>query len=264
MKKNKNLIIGVSLTVLIVIVAVIVFLIKSKELNTKDSLVEELYTYLGSNDLSICDGLRNYSDKEVNYDTISNDMRICLAYSLLDREDATVMKIDKSKKNNTCSIGNDVVFATDNYEDKVCTITKIDANTLNEKYKAVYGKEIDNYEKFQYDNSTICYYDSGFYYCGLSENYTYSVGAEPHTYRSINKAVKDNDEIVIYDYFLETVNDECFGTYNSNNKDEKCSEKLAKTKDVDFKFVKKYGSKYKHTFKKDNDSYYWVKSELVK
>ena len=97
-----------------------------------------------------------------------------------------------------------------------------------------------------------------------SESFTYTIGAEPQTYRTIKNASKKNDEIIIFDYFMKIVNNECFTTYDGNNKNNNCSNVFNEDIKVDYDFLKKYGTLYKHTFKESNGSYYWVKSEPVK
>ena len=116
---------------------------------------------------------------------------------------------------------------------------------------------------FQLDGANICYYDNDNYYCGLSEQFTYTFGAEPHTYRAIKKAYKKGNKIIIYDYFLKTINDECYKYFTSDDKNDKCSKKLKEVKEVDYSFLKKYGSLYKHIFQKNGDTYKWVSSEVV-
>lgn len=262
MKKRKNLMF-IGVIIILTLVIVLYFMFKGSSLSGESDTVKQLYTYLGSNDLQVCAGLVNYGDKEITVDDISNDMKICMAYSLVDSNDVVEVKIDKSKKNNTCSVKDGVVFATDNYEDDICTVTKVDEILINNKYKEMYGKDIENSEKFQYDNSTICYYveDEG-YYCGLSETYTATIGAEPHTYRTIKKVVEGKDELVIYDYFLRVINDECYENYTTDTKNDKCTKKY--NGNVKYNFLKKYGTEYKHTFKKAGESYYWVSSVPVK
>lgn len=264
MKDKKNLLIGALVVIIILLVILIFLVIKRKSLDIESELIKELYTYVGNNDLQICEGLALYDESEANYDTIKSATKICNAYSLISEDDLTVVKIDKSKKNNTCSIGENITFATDNYEDGICTISKIESEKVNEKYQSIYGKDIENYENFQLDNTTVCNYEDGFYYCGLAENYTYSIGAEPHTFRSIAKASEDDGKVIIYDYFLKVVNDECYKSYNQDNKNNECSKNYSSNNDVDFKFLKKYGTKYKHIFQKDGDKYHWVSSEPVK
>ena len=262
--KINNLILFIVL-ILVILAIVLYFILKGKKLDTNSTQINELYSYLGSNDLEVCNGLNIYSENEINYDKIDNNIRICNAYSLLDIDETSIVKIDKTKKNNTCSINENIKFATDNYEDDICTITKIESEKINEQYKKMYGKEIENYEQFQLNPTTICYYDEeGYYYCGLSESFTYTIGAEPQTYRTIKKANKKDDEIIIFDYFMKVINNECFTTYDGDNKNNNCSNIFNEDTNVDYDFLKKYGTLYKHTFKESNGSYYWVKSEPVK
>lgn len=263
MKLNKKLVYIISAIVLIAVV-VIVIVLNSQKLDADSKEVQELYSFLGSNDLQVCEGLLNYSDREINYDTLSTEAKICLAYSLVDENNINTLKIDKTKKNNTCSINDKIKFATDNYEDKICTVSKIDKETLNNQYKKMYGKDIEDYKEFSFDASTTCIYDDGNYYCGLKENYTYTIGAEPTTYRSIKKVDNKKDEIIIYDYFLKIVNNECYSSYVNEKKDDKCTDKYEVNKDMKYSFLKKYGTLYKHTFKKQDNNYYWVSSEPQK
>ena len=221
--------------VLLLIAIVVIIFKKGKPLNTNGKVVKDLYSYVGNNNLEKCGGLVFYSQEE--------------------------LKVDKSKKGNTCSLKDSLVFATDNYEDKICTLSKTNKDLVNENYKKMFGKSIESYDKFQLDEVTVCYYDEDNYYCGLSEEYTITYGAEPHTYRTIKSAYKKGDEIVIYDYFLRTINDECFTNYMKDDKDDTCSKALENKKEVDYKFLKKYGTRYVHTFKKSGDSYYWVSSK---
>ena len=260
MKNKKNVIISI---IAIILLIIIIIFIKQRNLNTESNLVQEIYSYLGNNDLQVCNGLVNYDSKSVSYKDLSIENKICIAYSLLNEDELTTMKIDKTKKNNICSVSDDFKFATDNYEDDICTITKVDAEKVNKQYEKMYGEKIADYAKFQYDDTTICYYYDGNYYCGLAETYTYTVGAEPHTYRSIEKAIKNKDEIIIYDYFLKIVNNECYENYIDDTKNEKCSKAYEKDNKIDYKYLKKYGTLYKHTFKKDDKNYYWTKSEPI-
>ena len=270
MSKNKkkikiNMVILVVILFVAIVGLILYFTLNGKKLDTNSTQINELYSYLGSNDLEVCNGLSIYSEKEINYDNIDNNIRICNAYSLLDIDETSIVKIDKTKKNNTCSINENIKFATDNYEDDICTITKVESEKINEQYKKMYGKEIENYEQFQLNPTTICYYDEeGYYYCGLSESFTYTIGAEPQTYRTIKKANKKDDEIIIFDYFMKVINNECFTTYDGDNKNNNCSNIFNEDTNVDYDFLKKYGTLYKHTFKESNGSYYWIKSEPVK
>ena len=247
--------------IILVIIVVIIFMFKSKSLNPESDDITKIYNYLGTNDLDICNGLYAYDENEVNYDTLDNKWRICNAYNNLNVGEETVIKIDKTKKDNNCRVGENITFATDNYNSDVCTISKVSSEEVNSEYKKIYGRDIENYETFDYNDTTICYYEDDYYYCGLKESYTTTIGAEPSTYRSIQKAVQNDDEIIIYDYFLKVVNNECLTSFTGNTKNDECSTDYNEDTKINYSYLKKYGTRYKHTFKKSGDDYYWVKSE---
>lgn len=263
MKRDKKDYLIIALIIIIILLGIILVIVKSKRIDAKDPLATKLYSYLGSNDLEVCEGLISYSDALVKYDNIKPTTRICMAYSVLDKKETTTMKLDKEKKQNVCKMGENITFATDNYENDICTVTKIEASKINSIYQEIYGKEIESYDKFNLNSATICYYNENNYYCGLSENFTYTIGAEPHTYRSIKKIEEKKDNIVIYDYFLKVVDNTCYQNYNGTTKNDKCSKKYKENK-VNYQFLKKYGTEYKHTYKKNGENYYWVNSEPVK
>ena len=98
--KINNLILFIVL-ILVILAIVLYFILKGKKLDTNSTQISELYSYLGSNDLEVCNGLSIYSENEINYDKIDNNIRICNAYSLLDIDETSIVKIDKTKKNNT-------------------------------------------------------------------------------------------------------------------------------------------------------------------
>ena len=64
-------------------------------------------------------------------------------------------KIDKTKKANTCKIDNDTVFATDNADETICTLNKLDINEIKNAYKAIYGSNLEDYKDFQFNYNTI-------------------------------------------------------------------------------------------------------------
>ena len=48
-------------------------------------------------------------------------------------------------------------------------------------------------------------------------------------------------------------------------KNSSCTSEFKSNSKINYNFLKKYGTLYKHTFKKaDKDSYFWVESEPVK
>lgn len=261
MKKKDKLIVSLSVIIVILVVIILVLLIKKGlPINSKNSIVTNAYQYVSNKDLEKCNGLVMYSKDKVTKDTLDNTTKICLSYALLDVKGEEV-KLDKNKKSNTCTLKDDSVFAIDNYEGDICTVSKISKDEVHKQYKKLFGEKLKTDESFKLDNVSICYFSDDSYYCGLSEKYTYILGAEPHTYRTIKNSYKKNDKLIIYDYFVRVINDECYESFMTNDKNDKCTKQYDSKKDIDYNFMKKYGTVYKHTFQKDGDSYYWVSSE---
>lgn len=260
--KKKDLItIGIIIIVLLIILLAI-FLFKGQKLDTNSTLINNLYNYLGSNDLEVCNGLQVYSDKEVNYDSLDNKTRLCTAYRLLDDENISVKEYEETE-DETCNINENITYATDNYDSDKCSVEQINKDDLNNKYKEIFGKDISDESEFSVNYNTICYSDEDNYYCGLAESYTKTFGAEPHTYRTIKDAYKKGDEVIIYDYFLKIVNGECYNSYVNGTTNNNCTNELPEEEEdynIDYDFLKKYGTLYKHTFKQSGDTYYWVSS----
>lgn len=264
-KSKKQTILVIIIIIIIIVVGIVLFIKKGIPLNSNSSLVTESYSYLGNNDLQKCGGLVTYSKDKVTNKTLSEETKICLAYNKVNKDNLEEVKLDKTKKENKCKLDEELIFATDNYEDKICTLSKLNKDEVNQMYKSMFGNDINEYKTFKYDGATVCYFKDDSYYCGLSETFTYSVGAEPHTYRSIKDSYKKGDELIIYDYFLKIINDECFTSYVDSIKNDKCTTNYKDIKDdeMNYKFLKKNGTLYKHTFKKDGKNYYWVSSQPV-
>ena len=60
---------------------------------------------------------------------------------------------------------------------------------------------------------------------------------------------------------LKVVNNECLTSFTGNTKNDECSTDYNEDTKINYSYLKKYGTRYKHTFKKSGDDYYWVKSE---
>ena len=136
---------------------------------------------------------------------------------------------------------------------------------LSAAYKEVYGEDIVEYKDFDIDSDKKCILEGDTYYCGTTETYTYSITPESTIYRLMKKAVKElNGDIIIYDYFLKEAAGKCYSKNNYQNENENCSNALSKNITIDKSFLKKYGTTYKHTYKKlaDSDNYYWEKTEV--
>lgn len=268
MKKNKkkSIIVTGIIIIVLIIIALALFLINGQRLNTNSTTVNKLYNYLGSNDLDRCSGLNVYGEELITYDDIDNATRLCNAYILLEEEclEEVIIEEDKDKEN-VCKF-DDFTYATDKYEEDECTLTKITKEDLNNTYHKLYGKDISETDEFLIDYSTVCNFKDDAYYCGLLETFTKTFGLEPYTFRAIKEAYKKGDKIIIYDYFIKIANYECYNSYTGKTANNNCTNELPEDENydfIDYDFIKKYGTEYKHVFKKQNDNYYWVSSEPI-
>ena len=256
-----------NLIIVVVVILLVVFgyyALKGKTLKSDSDQVKSLYSYLGSNDLSVCNGLFIYDDKEISNKDLTEENKRCISYSLINENDISKLKVEAESKKDYCNINDDISFAVDDKDNNMCNITRFDVKTIKDNYKKIYGKELEELNDFNPDSRTICKSDGEYYYCGFLEEFTVIVGSEPKVYRSIDVVKDKNDSIEIYDYFIKMINDDCYYNYVTTTKNEKCSAKYNKD-DVSFSFLRKYGTKYKHTFVKGEDNnYHWSKSEPIK
>lgn len=261
--KKKDIITGGIIIIVLIIIFLAIFLFKGQKLDANGTLVNNLYQYLGSDDLEMCNGLQVYADASVTYDDLDNSTKMCMAYKTLNNSQTNTESYDKVDDENICNISENITFATDNYEEDVCTVSSIASTDLNASYQKLYGQDLPAESEFMINYNTICYNEDDTYYCGLPETYTKTFGAEPYTYRVIKDAYKKGDEIIIYDYFLKIVNGECYSSYVGKTTNNNCTNELPDSPEdynIDYDFLKKYGTLYKHTYKQSGDSYYWVSS----
>lgn len=254
----KGLVILLAITTVILI---IVFITGRKPKND-DPLINELYNYFSTDDLTNCEGLFNYASAKVDYNTINKETRLCIAYQKANIKNAEIETLSASKNSDTCKKGN-MVFKVQESTEK-CEITKIDKSIIDNSYLKIFGKEIEENEKFEIDGTHTCYLNEDYYYCGLSETYTFILGGSKVS-RAIKNYKEKGSEITIYDYFIKLNEPICYANYTSDIINQKCTNKYKPNKKINFSFLKKYGSKYKHTYQKAEDgTYYWVSSEPVK
>ncbi len=262
--KEKNLFpfIAVICVFLVVIISLIA---KDKKLSLDSAEVKKLYSYLGEVDTYHCGGLKTYNGSDVSLNNLNKDDILCMAYFNLDENKKSGGETSVTNKNDSdvavCNINDDVTIAAKENTDK-CSYFTVSKEELNNSYKKMYGEEIKDYVNFYTSNNEKCFLSDDTYYCGLAETYNYSIGSDATIYRLLNKAIKKNNgEIIIYDYFLKVMNDTCYNTATNATENAECTEALKD--DIDKAFVEKYGTQYKHTFKKDRKgNYYWFKSEM--
>ena len=262
--EDKVLTILIILLIGLTLFLIISNIVRGRNLNTESKLVTELHDYFSTDDLNNCNGLFTYSDKTMNYDSISSDNRLCLAYhksNLKDVKTETLKRVDK--KSEVCKNDYDMTFRITEDTDE-CQVSIIDKDVIDSTYKKIFGKDIENNQEFRADDTHICYLKDDKYYCGLSEQFTYTYGREATIYRVLNEAIKKGSEIYLYDYFVKTIDNNCYQNYTTQAINEECTNNYEEDK-MNFEFMEKYATQYKHTFKKAKDgTYYWVSTELVK
>jgi len=258
--QDKLLIVLIAILVLLSLIILIIKVASRNNLDTESELVTELHNYFNSDDLGNCEGLFTYAEDKIEYKDVDSETRLCLAYQKADIKDVETGTIEAKKKKTTCTL-DDMTFRVTE-DTKECSYTKIKRSIIDESYKKLYGKDIEDNESFKIDNLNICYLKDDYYYCGLSETFTYTLGNESIIYRVMEKAVEKGSEIVIYDYFAKINNNTCFKSYTTTTENSNCTEEYKNQKEINYKFMKKYGTKYKHVFKQAKDeTYYWVSSE---
>lgn len=260
--QDRILLVLIIILVILSIVIVVLKIATKNNLETDSEIVTELHNYFNSEDLGNCEGLLTYAEDKITYDKIEAETRLCLAYQKAEIKDTETGTMKATKKKETCT-ENGMTFRIDE-DSKECSYTKVKKEIIDNSYKKLYGKKIENNEEFRVDNTHICYLKDDYYYCGLSETFTYTLGNESLIYRVIDKATEKKNTITIYDYFIKLNGDNCFKNYTTNTENTECTNQYKNQKDINYKFMKNYGTKYKHTFKKANDgTYYWVSSEPI-
>lgn len=266
---DKKMIVVMSVVIFITIAILCIIKLYNKDnINVDSPLITELHSYFNSEGLKQCDGLFNYSDDLVDYDKVSSDIRLCTAYHKIDDSKIETKTMEKEKKSDLCK-KDGMVFRSDESKDK-CTYQVIKKELIDDEYKKIFGKEIENNKEFKADDTHICYLKDDYYYCGLSEVFTYTLGNESTIIRNISNAKEEGSEIIIYDYFIKLSGDTCYKNYTTQVINKSCSsaykDKYGNDNNkIDYKFLQKYGTKYKHIYKRatkdKNSTYYWVSSK---
>lgn len=259
---DKLLIVLIAILIVITLIIILTRLIGGKSLDYDDKNVKELHNYFSSEKLENCEGLFNYTESKITYSDIKTETKLCLAYQKAEIKDSEDITYKPEKKSNLCK-ENGMTFRV-NEETKECNIKKIKQSNIDDSYKKIFGENIEENKEFKVDNLNICYLKDGYYYCGLSEVFTYTLGSESLIYRVINSAIEKGSEIIIKDYFVKVTDNKCFKNYTTATLNDNCTDAYEKSADkkLDYEFMKKYGTEYKHIYKKANDgTYYWVSSE---
>ena len=260
--EDKLLKVIIVILILVVILLLIYRIFYGKPISNDNKLVKELHSYLMPDDLNNCDGLSNYSDKKVTSKDLTDDIKLCLAYQKSDVKDAKIEEYDPEKKKETCNT-NEMIFGLEDGATK-CNVAKIKKEVIESTYLKLFGEKIKTEDAFNYDNSHICYLKDNYYYCGKAETYTYIIDGTTAIYRIIEKAIEKGSTITLYDYFIKINSNECYKNYTTLEKNNNCTKNYTEKTKIDYNFMKKYGTMYKHIYHKNKDGeYYWVSSEPI-
>ncbi len=266
MKKNKSRVVVILIIVISILIALTIFLMNKDRLNPEDKLAKNLYGLIEQN-LNNCGGMLLYQNKQIDYVNLNDNEKICLALNLVSSNENVELSAKKNK--DYCEFAKDKLFLVTDEEKKKCNVQKINYSNIKTEYERLYNKSLENIMDLQISGDISCFYDEkdSSYLCGTTNQRNIIVGWEPTSYRLIDKIVKKGSDIIIYDYFMLINSSLCYIDNNeTENKD--CSEILKnkpKTK-INNTFVKKYGQKYKHTFKlnEETNNYYWESSSPIK
>ncbi len=268
MKKNCYLIIAC----VVLVLAIIIIFVGDKSLDITSEEITKLYNTLGTPDLNICGGLNTYTAKELKVTDIPLENRLCEAYYNMDDKDKINENIKSNKvsssKNPLCEIEEGISFLASS-DTKECSYSHISKESINTSYKALFGTDITEYLPFNLTSDSTCFMKDEEYYCGSTETINMTLNPDTNILRLKNKALKTySGEIIIEDYFLRISGGKCYLTNGLGEESTDCTTALSKYEDFNTlsdeeknSFIKKYGQKYRHVFKKDADNnYYWYKS----
>lgn len=262
--KNKILIILYVIFGISAIALVITLIINIRKLNINSDQVQKTYSLIKSNDLANCNGMIFYNENKLSYDTLEMSKKLCMAYNNITKVNINTKTIKKYKNSSYCLINDQEKITLSN--DNNCDVEVISLKELDNKYYTIFGKNIGEGERenFFVNSKKTCYYDENNeeYICANPLSQKLEVGWNPYYYQMIYKAVKGANTIKIYDYFLLVNNRTVYTENEGKNFNIEATDKYNDSGlIIDKNFLKKYGQRYEHTFKKDkNGDYYWVSS----
>ena len=92
----------VVLLILIAIILIIFNVVKRSNVKNED-LISELHDYFITEDLNNCEGLFNYSDKKIDFDSLDSSIKNCVAYQKANISDVETITYKKTKNKDTCT-----------------------------------------------------------------------------------------------------------------------------------------------------------------
>ncbi len=265
--KNKILVVLYVICGISIISLIITIIINIRKLNINSEQVQKTYSIIKSYDLANCNGMPFYNENKLSYETLEMSKKLCLAYNNISNDNIAEKSIKKHKSSTYCLINNQEKITLS--DDNSCSVEVISLKDLDNYYYELFGQNIGEGEKesFVVNSKKTCYYDSNNreYVCANPLSHNLEVGWNPSYYQMIYKAVKSANTIKIYDYFLLVNNRSVYTENDGKNYNIEATDKYNDSGlIVDKAFLKKYGQRYEHIFKKDaNGNYYWFSSKPI-
>lgn len=262
--KNKILIILYVILGITTISLIITLIINVRKLNVNSDQVQKTYSLIKSNDLANCNGMIFYNENKMSYETLETSKKLCMAYNNILKDNVAMKTIKKHKNSTYCLINQEKITLSN---DNNCDAEVISLKELDNQYYKIFGKNIGEGERenFFVNSKKTCFYDSNNaeYICANPLSQNLEVGWNPYYYQMIYKAVKGTNTIKIYDYFLLVNNRTVYTENDGKNYNIEATDKYNDSGlIIDKDFLKKYGQRYEHTFKKNQDgNYYWFSSK---
>ncbi len=262
MTKNKFFI---TIVLFISVIGVLIYTLLYTNLKIDNKKVTNLYSYIGNDNLTKCADDLFYLSDGASITSLSENALICNAYlNVVDKGTEEKFALEEE---GSCKVGS-LLLSPDNNSNE-CTALKYNLNDIKESYYNIYGTSLSSFETFSLQNGNVCSFNEidNMYYCYKSASETTIDLSQSNVYRLLKSAVDVYDgTIVLKDYFLNISNNVCYIDINNNNKNYDCINFLKDNPnyEIDIKFMKKYGTLYEHTFKKDNNGeYHWIKSKKI-
>jgi hypothetical protein len=220
-------------------------------------IINELYSYLGSDNLNMCGGPIVYNGEYIDQSLLKMEYKLCNVYRFLENKEN--YKVEVTKNKNYCLIDGIKFLSADG----VCLLTKFETNDITHVFNKVYGVPISEYIDFTIYDNKLCHYYNSEYYCGyIKDNDEITINLSKQYLRKIINVKEKGNLIEIYDIFLSIDNSKCYDNIVNEREIPECSNEL---NNFEYnKLLSKYGVKYVHKFEKSSQYYSWISSEPFK
>lgn len=224
--------------------------------NVTEELINQLYSYIPTNEMGLHTMYTGYYNTINN---ISNDIIESMIYEYILEFDE--FKLESVTFEEMTSAG--VLNNSDNTND-LQPLYKVNVSVFNETFPKIFGTEATfRIADFRYNYNTLGRLDDNSNYFYIFNNTPLQTDKNDIVFRNITKyAVTDNNNTIeIYDYYLKCD----LNTNNCYNDEEKrlLNNSIKYSDNFNINDYLNNVVTYKHTFKYENDYYYWFSSDLV-